>query len=522
MKFGDKLVALRKKSGMSQEALAEKLGVSRQSVSKWESNNTYPETDKIVQIANLFDCSMDDLINDKITDVDQALRSNKNKLNDMWDSLLEFITKTINMFSHMKFSTGLKCIIEMIVSAFLLWLLGKIVCGMSSNIIANLFVFLGQEVANSIHNIIYGVFHLFWFILAVIILIHIFKIRYLNYYVEKEEKKDNNTISTSKEEKIIIRDEKDKPFAFLGVLSTILIVFIKIMAAFVGLGLIAIIVFLSICSIISISLLTTNILFVGSTLSLLSSLIVMLLFLLLCIYFIFSKKINVKAFAISLIAAIVIFGIGLGVCTISFKNFEIIENDKNDTVEELTIDYKDNLVIESPNMNNYTYVIDNNLEDNKIIVKSNINKNMKKLTTDYSQEDLMEVVDISSKMTINNSEYFKLLKKDLKNNKIHSSYFGTNLNNLTIVGNNNTISKLLDNLSKLYLYERIDEESNIKITLHEAKVYFPNGFNGKYDARSDELIYDNQVEDNYKCEKSIENTKWGDKIIFNCNYKEDE
>ena len=53
MKFGDKLIALRKKKGLSQEELAEKLGVSRQSVSKWESNNTYPETDKIVQICNI-------------------------------------------------------------------------------------------------------------------------------------------------------------------------------------------------------------------------------------------------------------------------------------------------------------------------------------------------------------------------------------------------------------------------------------------------------------------------------------
>ena len=74
MKFGDKLIELRKKNGYSQEELAEKLGVSRQSVSKWESNNTYPETDKIIQIANLFDCSMDDLINDKVTDVESSLK----------------------------------------------------------------------------------------------------------------------------------------------------------------------------------------------------------------------------------------------------------------------------------------------------------------------------------------------------------------------------------------------------------------------------------------------------------------
>ena len=78
MKFGDKLIALRKKKGLSQEELAEKLSVSRQSVSKWESNNTYPETDKIVQICNIFECTMDDLINDNITDIESIERKSKN------------------------------------------------------------------------------------------------------------------------------------------------------------------------------------------------------------------------------------------------------------------------------------------------------------------------------------------------------------------------------------------------------------------------------------------------------------
>ncbi len=120
MKFGDKLIELRKKNGYSQEELAEKLGVSRQSVSKWESNNTYPETDKIIQIANLFECSMDDLINDKITDIDSTLRKNKSNINTVWNSLLSFITRTVNMFTKMKFMDGLKCVIEMIIIGFII------------------------------------------------------------------------------------------------------------------------------------------------------------------------------------------------------------------------------------------------------------------------------------------------------------------------------------------------------------------------------------------------------------------
>ena len=78
MKFGDKLISLRKKHGLSQEELAAKLNVSRQSVSKWESNDTYPETEKIIKICNIFDCSMDDLINESIKDLSNIERKDKN------------------------------------------------------------------------------------------------------------------------------------------------------------------------------------------------------------------------------------------------------------------------------------------------------------------------------------------------------------------------------------------------------------------------------------------------------------
>ena len=238
MKFGDKLIELRKKNGYSQEELAEKLGVSRQSVSKWESNNTYPETDKIIQIANLFDCSMDDLINDKITNVETTYRKNKNNFNNIIDSFLDFITKSISMFSKMKFSTGLRCIIELIILAFILALFGHTICGISSTIISNLFKFINLEVVSVVKNITYSLFMLVWFIIAVIIMVHTFKIRYLDYYVEednvdkvKEKKTDKDNKDVKKiEEKIIIRDEKDKPFAFLGVLSKIVMFFIKLIA----------------------------------------------------------------------------------------------------------------------------------------------------------------------------------------------------------------------------------------------------------------------------------------------------
>lgn len=62
MIFADKLIRLRKKSGMSQEELADKLDVSRQSVSKWESAQCLPDLSKLVSISKIFDVSLDYLI----------------------------------------------------------------------------------------------------------------------------------------------------------------------------------------------------------------------------------------------------------------------------------------------------------------------------------------------------------------------------------------------------------------------------------------------------------------------------
>lgn len=65
MTFGEKLQSLRRKAGMSQDTLAERLEVSRQAVSKWERDEAMPETEKVVRIAKLFEVSLDELLLDK-------------------------------------------------------------------------------------------------------------------------------------------------------------------------------------------------------------------------------------------------------------------------------------------------------------------------------------------------------------------------------------------------------------------------------------------------------------------------
>ena len=67
MSFGRNLQYLRRLSaGMTQEALAEKLNVSRQTISKWEMDAANPEMDKALELCKIFNCSLDNLFRDEM------------------------------------------------------------------------------------------------------------------------------------------------------------------------------------------------------------------------------------------------------------------------------------------------------------------------------------------------------------------------------------------------------------------------------------------------------------------------
>lgn len=62
MKFNEKIYQLRKDFRLSQEGVAERLNVSRQTISNWENGSAQPSLDKAVELANLFDVSLDELV----------------------------------------------------------------------------------------------------------------------------------------------------------------------------------------------------------------------------------------------------------------------------------------------------------------------------------------------------------------------------------------------------------------------------------------------------------------------------
>ena len=72
MTLGEKIQRLRKSQGLSQEGLAEKVSVTRQTISKWELNQSTPDLDSIARLSDLFGVSADYLIRKELTQPDAA------------------------------------------------------------------------------------------------------------------------------------------------------------------------------------------------------------------------------------------------------------------------------------------------------------------------------------------------------------------------------------------------------------------------------------------------------------------
>lgn len=102
MKFGDNLRKLRKSKKLSQEDLAEKMQVSRQSVSKWETGDAYPEMNNILELCKIFHCQINNLVNDSIVDVDsldEEIKMNVVKFKKEQQSKMKGLSKVISIIA---------------------------------------------------------------------------------------------------------------------------------------------------------------------------------------------------------------------------------------------------------------------------------------------------------------------------------------------------------------------------------------------------------------------------------------
>ena len=99
MIFSEKLQILRKNKGYTQEALAAKLGVSRQAVAKWESGQIYPDISNLIQISDLMSVSVDYLVKDQYCAVNISLQT-KTDLDELISFRLEANVNTYAAFMN--------------------------------------------------------------------------------------------------------------------------------------------------------------------------------------------------------------------------------------------------------------------------------------------------------------------------------------------------------------------------------------------------------------------------------------
>jgi len=360
--FSENLKKIRKDNNMSQEQLAEELGVSRQAISKWESALAYPEMDKIINLCDKFNLNIDDLLHKDIREIKKEEESKKN-LNKYVDDFLKFITNTINLFSNMSFKSKIKCLFEQFIISLILFIVFLIVGSIFQSLLSGVFRFIPDKIYFVFHSIIKLIYVIFSFSISLMIIFHIFKTRYLEYYEKikqdvnfKEKTEDEENIKINKqnkilfkknESKIIIRDPKHSEYKFINGLSKIIVGFIKFFALCFSLILFVILVTLVFGFVISFLIHKTGLFFIGLLVLFLALIIINVDCILVILNFIFNRKNDKKKIIWSIIISLVFLGVGSGMIPLGLLNFEYIENDekllKTDYIE---FDMNDNLFFE--------------------------------------------------------------------------------------------------------------------------------------------------------------------------------
>lgn len=448
MKFCDKLPKLRKDNNLSQELLADKLGVSRQAVSKWESGSSYPDMEKMIQICKILNCTLEDLLDDGSIGNNNTVNNNKFNFNNYINDFLKFITKMYNMFIAMSFKDKIKCILEMICIGFILFIASSIIYCIMDELLFDIFLSIpavGQYINYTLEKIVIVIL----IIASAIIFIHLFKIRYLDYYVTVEDQNVNEKTFeepvedkksfNQKKEKIIIRDPKHSKFSFFDLLAKIVIVILKIMFAIFAIPCIIMFIFLITIFAMSIYHIKFGLIFLFSTISLVGVILLNYIVIEYIYNFIISKKQNYKKIFIIIISGLTIFGIGLGLLICTYLTFEktnyIPKEFEKDNVVEVKM--TDKTVIDNQDI---IYKIDNKVKNIKITSKYTINNIISNEVYTSSKYNVCYIHTYNDEY-----ELLKLLYTDIKNKKTRDYADFMPYKNITVTVSKDTYDKLAKN-----------------------------------------------------------------------------
>ncbi len=457
MRFNEKLQILRKEKKLSQEQLADMLDVTRQAVSKWESGTTYPEMDKLIIICKIFNCSLDDLTNDEITEIKvEKKNTNPFSLNNILDSFLGFIEKTVMMFRNMSLKQIMGCLVTMFILALIL-LLMYIPFNIIGDGLETLFYSIGINSLTQFLTIIFKLVLLIIFIaLYILILIYIFKVAYLDRYefVKKDAIKiEDVKVSQTEPTKEIIVEHKSPHenflFKFLGGMTLGFIKFL--LACFM----IPILIFIIICCfllVIDLYFIYNGIIFIGILLLILFSLVACLWVIGFISIFIFNRKFSFRKMFISFMCILIGIGLSIGISTIDLTRIDYIEGlPKNSIIKvknfEKEFEMNANLAL-SANLywSNLKYEIDESLTD-KVIISTSFYEDINSIDIVKNNDQIIFIHRYLNEYS-SLKKVWKEVLVNLRNYKIYD-YDDYNCSEIVIKSSESNITKIKENTQKL-------------------------------------------------------------------------
>lgn len=368
--LAENLKKIRKENNLSQEDLADILGVSRQAISKWESKVSYPEMDKIVLLCKKFDLNIDDLLHRDIKEVKESMAV-KSKIKSSCDEIFNFIINSFELFWQMTLKMKIKFILEQIIIVIIMLIIWNCGAYMGSFIIQQVL----RKIPHDIYIIIYNVFSSLYLILGlifnIIIIFKLYKVRYYNTYVSyvnnenaleskvslefKDSRDINFKQNITRPNKIIIENKNSSDDNFFDLLTNIVVGTIKLIGlgivSFLSLTLVSIVIGL-ICSLLIVK---SGLFFTGIFSSGLALGIITILGILLLLNFIFNRKSNFKIMINTFIGSVILLGLGLGFVLVSLVGFSDASLSNNLKQESIEILMQDNLYFRTYDKDSISY-----------------------------------------------------------------------------------------------------------------------------------------------------------------------
>ena len=456
MKFGENLQKLRKERGISQERLAEQLGVTRQSVSKWESGASYPEMDKIVAICNIFHCDMDVLINKDITEERDKKDASK-VVKVGFKNIADYIKKTIYLFEHQSFKDIIKMIAQVMIIICVI-LCFSIPFMLFKEMVVSLFytgdnwfsIFFSRF-WNFIFNASYG-------ILAIATFLYIFKVKFLDgeeIVIEEVNESldtidDDNSQDTVKDnkKKKVIKVKRTEGFSLLDLLSKAITLCLKVFLLFLLIPAIIGVIMLIIAFVLLVILIFRGVFLVGPIFIALGITVFCLIVIELILDFIFNLRFSRRRVIITIISSVVVSAVGLGLSIWYFLNLNVVNdvpnNFKQETQEEVYM-MNDELLIQYGW--NYIKFVEDESMTNQVRVRIDYYPDYTAAELEKEDNEIFINYDTINSIRIN--EVTDSIINNLKKNKLYT-YDKLGTVSMTITSSKNNIEKLKENYNKQY------------------------------------------------------------------------